>query len=76
VSNGSSEFLQLSPLHDIVHGVENNANQQIHDSENNSERDIVLPYIGPISPSMTDHITQDKGALEDQNIPQDEINVL
>lgn len=76
VLDGGGQFLELAPLHDVVHGAEDNGYQHIHYRQDDSQGTVGFLEIGPVAPSMTDHISKDKGSLQDDNIPEDKIDML
>ena len=76
VLDGGCQFLELAPLHDVVHGAEDNGYQHIHYRQDDGQGTVGFLEIGPVAPSVTDHIAKDKGSLQDDNIPEDKIDML
>ncbi len=70
------QFLQVAALHDVVQGVEQHGDQDVHDHQDDCEGPVVRLQVGPFPPVVADHITQDKGRLENKDIPEHEIKVL
>ena len=67
---------ELVAPHDVVHAVKNDDDQQVHHRQDDRQGKIIPPLVGPDAPAVTDHIAQHKGYLQDQEVPQDEVQVL
>ena len=54
--DGFDQFLQVAALDHIVHGVEQDGYQDIHNHQDYGQRFIVRPKVGPLPPPVAHHV--------------------